>query len=268
MAVTRTLLTGLDLDVGQVENVGGGVAAVYTHRAPGKETINEDAALILGLGPNAGLLAVADGTGGGPAGEVAAKITLEQIAYAAEAAAAAETPMREVVLTAIENANREVLALGLGAATTLVVAEIQDRTIRTYHIGDSMALVLGQRGKLKLQTVSHSPVGYAVESGMLDEGEAMQHEERHLVSNLIGSSDMRVELGSTLDLAARDTVLLASDGLFDNLHIPEITEQVRCGPIDGALNTLIHEAHERMTVPHEDTPCKPDDLTVIVFRLK
>ena len=26
-----------------------------------------------------------------------------------------------------------------------------------------------KRGKIKLQTVSHSPVGYAVESGLLDE---------------------------------------------------------------------------------------------------
>jgi serine/threonine protein phosphatase PrpC len=266
MALARTLLAGVDLDAGRIESLAGGAAAAYTRRAPAKETVNEDAVLLMELGPRAGLLAVADGTGGGPVGEVAARITLEQIAHTVETAAATDTPLREAVLTGIENANREVLALGVGAATTLVAVEIQDHAVRTYHVGDSMALVVGQRGKLKLQTVSHSPIGYAVESGMMDEGEAMQHEQRHLVSNLIGSNDMRVEMGSTLELAPRDTVLLASDGLFDNLQIPEITERVRRGPIGEAMNTVVEETRRRMVTPGEDTPCKPDDLAVIMFR--
>ncbi len=51
-----------------------------------------------------------------------------------------------------------------------------------------MILFTGHKGKIKLQTISRSPVGYAVHTGLLDETEAMHHEDRHLASNIIGSN--------------------------------------------------------------------------------
>ena len=79
--------------------------------------------------------------------------------------------------------------------------EISNGSVRPYHVGDSVILLVGQRGKIKLQTVSHSPVGYAVEAGVLDEVEAMHHQDRHVVSNFIGSPEMRIEVGAPLRLA-------------------------------------------------------------------
>jgi len=263
----QCMLTEEDLDAASLHRVASGVAGVYTHRAPGKETANEDAAVTLALDGDQGLIAIADGAGGFRAGEVASRLAIEALSEAARAAFAAGLPLRDAILTGIENANQNVLNLGIGAATTLVAVEIQARTIRTYHVGDSMALVVGQRGKIKLQTVSHSPVGYAVEAGVLDAAEALQHEERHLVSNFIGTADMRVEIGSTLELARRDTVVIASDGLFDNLHIPEIAELVRCGPIPVVMGNLVGTARQRMLAPDASMPSKPDDLTAIVYRL-
>ena len=146
------------------------------------------------------------------------------------------------------------------------MAEIQGRTVRPYHVGDSMVLVVGQRGKIKLQTVSHSPVGYAVESGMLDETEAMNHAERHLVSNIIGAADMRIEIGPTIELARFDTLLLASDGLFDNLHVDEIVQRVRKGPLKRVIRTLAEDCRRRMLDAEDDQPSKPDDLTFVAFR--
>lgn len=261
------MLTEEDLDAASLQRVAGGVAGVYTHRAPGKETANEDAAVTLALDGDQGLIAIADGAGGFRAGEVASRLAVEALSGAVVDAFAAGLPLRDAILTGIENANQNVLNLGIGAATTLVAVEIQGRTIRTYHVGDSMALVVGQRGRIKLQTVSHSPVGYAVEAGVLDEGEALQHEERHLVSNFIGTADMRVEIGSTLELARRDTVVIASDGLFDNLHIPEIAELVRCGPIQTVMHNVVAAARQRMLAADTALPSKPDDLTAIVYRL-
>ena len=125
-------------------------------------------------------------------------------------------PLRAEILDGIEWANRKVTDLGLGAATTLAVSEIQYEVVRPYHVGDSMIHITGGRGKVKPQTVSHSPVGFVVESDMLDESDAMHHADRHLVSNLIGIPDMRIEVGSTLAMSSQDTLLLASDGLCDN----------------------------------------------------
>lgn len=244
-----------------------GTAAVYSTRSPDKQSPNEDAAVLIPFNDHAGVLAVADGLGGGRAGEQASRTALNELIASVQQASHEEVSLRGAILNGFENANRAVAALGVGAGTTLAVAEIQGRTVRSYHAGDSMTLVVGQRGKIKLQTISHSPVGYAVESGLLDEAAAMHHEDRHVVSNMVGSPDMRIELGSTIELDWRDTLLLASDGLFDNLWIPEIVGHIRKGPLKKAVQELAGACQRRMHGLEPSQPCKPDDLTFIAFRL-
>jgi serine/threonine protein phosphatase PrpC len=172
------------------------------------------------------------------------------------------------VLDAFDDANQRVLGLGVGAATTLCIAEIADDQLRVYNVGDSAALVVGQRGKLKLQTIAHSPVGYALESGLLDETEALHHDERHVVSNVIGSRDMRIDVGSSVRLAAHDTVLLASDGLFDNVSLSEVIACIRCGPLDEAARRLLEITMQRMRSPVDGEPSKPDDMSFVLYRLR
>ncbi len=60
--------------------------------------------------------------------------------------------------------------------------------LRPYHVGDSTNLLTGQRGKLEFAMISHSPTGYAMEAGVLGEEEALVHEDRHDVSNLLGAA--------------------------------------------------------------------------------
>ena len=67
-----------------------------------------------------------------------------------------------------------------------------------------------------------------------------------MLFNVIGSPDMRVEVGPALELAARDTVLLASDGLFDNLFIDEIVDSIRVGPLAEAADRLVERVRKRM----------------------
>ena len=189
-----------------------------------------------------------------------------RLARSVEAAIRDEVEIRTGILNGFESANEEVLALALGAATTLTVVEFDGHLVRHYHVGDSMVLLTGQRGKVKMQSIPHSPVGYAVESGLLDEEDAMHHEERHVISNVIGSADMRIEMGSAVELARRDTLLLASDGLSDNLHVSEIVECVREGPLVNVARNLARLARERMEGAVEGSPSKPDDLSFAVFR--
>ena len=64
-----------------------------------------------------------------------------------------------------------------------------------------------------------------------------------------------------------DTVLLASDGLFDNLFIDEIVNTIRSGPLVAAADRLVERVQARMQGQGAaDQPCKPDDLTVVLFR--
>ena len=260
------LFLDVDLHEADVQPIAFGVAAVYTTRCPEKETPNEDAAALIACGPVSGVLAVADGFGGQPAGEQAARLALQSLAEALEQALASGGTLRAGILDGFEKANEAVKDLGVGAATTLVAVEIDDQRARSYHVGDSMALIVGQRGKLKLQTVSHSPIGYAVEAGWLPEDEALHHEDLHIVSNMVGSPEMRIEIGPNLRLRPRDTVLLASDGLFDNLPSQEVADLVRKGPLTDVAAALAAECDRRMRIPDAGQPSKPDDLTFVLFR--
>ncbi len=245
----------------------GGVVAVYSMRCPGKETPNEDAVAIIPTGVGSGVLAVADGLGGAPAGRQASLLAIQCLARAVEEVVREDVAIRIGIMNGFESANEEVLALALGAATTLTAVEFDGQFVRHFHVGDSLTLLTGQRGKIKMQSIPHSPVGYAVEAGLLDETDAMHHEERHVISNVIGSVDMRIEVGSAVELSPRDTLLLASDGLSDNLHMPEIVECIRKGSLENITEDLARRARERMEGAQDGEPSKPDDLTFVVFRL-
>ena len=101
---------------------------------------------------------------------------------------------------------------------------------------------------------------------MLDEADALHHEDRHVVSNVVGCPTMRIEMGPFIKLRPRDTILLASDGLFDNLHMEEIVARIRTGDLGASVEQLARDATERMMNPDEKAPSKPDDLTIVAFR--
>lgn len=245
--------------------IGGGLAVAYSRRAPDKDTDNEDTVAAIPYGPDACVLVVADGAGGLPGGRRASRTAVTTLEASLQTSMTETMLLRTAILNGIDAANHAVLELGSGK-TTLTVVTIEGLVARTYQIGDSEALILGQRGKVKAQTLAHSPTGFAVEAGFLDQREALHHEERHLVSNFLGTSDMRIDMGNTVVLNPLDTVLLASDGLTDNLHFEEIVEFSRKGALDGAVDALTGLACRRMSNETKTLPSKPDDLSVILFR--
>jgi protein phosphatase len=248
-------------------NLPHGEVCVRSLRSPDKQTSNEDSAAIIQLGDDSLVLAVADGVGGSVAGREASNAAVRTLSRVLTKLPEETPQLRPAILDAVEAANKAVLGIARGAATTLVVAQLDATKLRSYHVGDSELLAVGQRGRIKQRVVPHSPTGFAVEAGLLDEDEAMQHEQRHVLFNVIGSQDMRVEVGPALELAARDTVLLASDGLFDNLYVDEIVDTIRSGPLTGAADKLVARVQARMQgADAADQPCKPDDLTIVLFR--
>lgn len=256
----------VDSDMQEVEllRVAGGQAAVFSAARPGKDGPNEDSALVASFPPQTVLLAVADGAGGMRGGERASRTAIECVS--SRVAGAAPDGLRARLVTGIEEAHQAIVGLGVGAATTFAGVLVEQGRLRSVHVGDSVVLVMGQRGRKKLQTVSHSPVGYAVEAGILDEREALDHEDLHLVSNLLGVGDPRIEISTEFELRPRDTVVIGSDGLFDNMVVSEIVEAVRKGDLLEVTVALVEATLRRMVDPEPGRPSKPDDLALIVFR--
>jgi len=260
------LYLGRDLSGIESFRLANGTACVFTVRAPGKQTDNEDSVGLIPCGDRSCVLTVADGLGGLPGGEQASSTAVQELSQLVRSHCSEQLPLRQAILEGIDRANSRILERATGSATTLAVVEIEDHAVRPYHVGDSAILLSGQRGKIKHLTITHSPVGYAVEAGLVEADEAIYHEERHLVSNVIGTTEMRVEMGPRIQLAPRDTLVIASDGLFDNLQIEEIVDLVRIGPLAEAAATLAELCHTRMTEVSQMSPHKPDDLGFILFR--
>lgn len=249
-----------DFDIAQ------GQVSVRTFRSPEKDTDNEDSAAVIPFGKDGLVLAVADGVGGSPGGKQASNLAVQTLADVLTRAGPEPENLRAAIVDAVEEANRQLLQLGRGSATTLVVGEFSSGRVRSYHVGDSELMSVGQRGKVKLRVIPHSPTGFAVEAGLLDENEAVEHDTRHLLFNVIGAPDMRIEIGTPTRIDDYDTVILSSDGLLDNLFVDEIVRIIRCGDVARAADELTARALARMT-GNDSGPSKPDDLTIILYRL-
>jgi serine/threonine protein phosphatase PrpC len=259
------ILLEADLPEPACADLEGADAWLHSTPLPGKGTPNEDALGLWDLPGVGRVLAVADGLGGAAGGARAAACAIEALGRSLAARQTGDD-LRGPILDAFEAANREILELGIGAGTTLVVVEICGRRLRSYHVGDSAAFVVGQRGRLKLETLPHSPVGYGVAAGLIHPEAALDRADRHFVANHLGSGDMHIQVGSPIDLSIRDTLLVSSDGLLDNLLPSEILETIRTGRVENNARALARLAGERMQGEDTTQPSKPDDLSFILYR--
>lgn len=260
----RVVVCG-DLEQPVQINLNVGECVYYAHSSPDKTTGNEDSIGVIEVTDNVAALIVADGLGGYRAGDEASQTAINTLFEALEDYQEKDS-IRATMMSGLENSNVQVMGVGGGAATTFIGAILIDDSIRIYHVGDSGGIVVGQRGALKQRTIAHSPVGLAEASGLLDEEMALVHESRHIVSNVLGSAQMRIEVGPRVTLARYDTLLLASDGLLDNLRMAEIVEKIRKGKLMHVANMLREVVAERMHEPNDGHPSKPDDLSFILFR--
>jgi len=249
-----------------VSNIANGSIAMCTSRSPDKTSQNEDALAVIPVSEDSSVLVVADGAGGMRGGEQASAIAIESLIDAVKQIGKDKSELRDAILNGIENANARIMALGIGAATTISVVEQVGMTIRTYHVGDSEIIIMGQRGRLIHQTIPHSPVGYAIEAGLINADEAMHHAERHFVSNILGNAEMHIAIGPSITLAKYDTVLLSSDGLTDNFSIEAIVNIARKGRLSATIRKLFKQTLAHMQPQEELLEYKPDDLSIIAFR--
>lgn len=243
-----------------------GRVAAYSARSPHKDTPNEDALAVVETSDGSLVLVVADGMGGQAAGEAAARLAIESVVNAVRGSDLDSERLRSAVVDGIEEANRAVLAMANGAGATLAVALVSEPFVRSFHVGDASFLLMGQRGRVKFESIAHSPVGYAEAAGLIDAVDAIQHEERHIVSNCVGDEKMRIEIGPVLSMAQFDTLLVSTDGLVDNVLPDELVAGLRSGPLDRCAARVAELARERMTHESPGLPSKPDDMTLLAYR--
>jgi protein phosphatase len=236
---------------------------VFVGKDEHKET-NEDSVVIILCSQDKLVMAIADGLGGHPQGDVASQIAVAELGKRIQDAGLKDSYRSEIIDT-FERANQKILDLKSGAGTTLIVIEIHGQALRVYHAGDSSLVIFGGKGRQRYRTIGHSLFDLGQEAGLVDESNHNDGDLRSTVTNLLGCDHMRVEIGPTITLAPRDIVVMGSDGLFDNLSLEEIKDQLKGSSLD-VCQKLAFAAKSRMIEELPKVYSKPDDLSLIVLK--
>ncbi|HEX2725111.1 MAG TPA: PP2C family serine/threonine-protein phosphatase [Beijerinckiaceae bacterium] len=205
-------------------------------------TNNEDYYL---LAPALGLYVVADGMGGAQAGEHASKLAGDTVA---EIVWNSGTTSGEVLLTAIKEANRRVLAAAEndpslhGMGTTLTAAWKVGDEMLLANVGDSRAY-LCHDSQLHIITEDQTWVNEVGRRLGIGEDALKTHPMRHVLTMAIGVSDSIRIQSYVVPLQPGMQFLLCSDGLHGVLDPQKILETLSGpDPLEGKCKKLVEAA--------------------------
>ncbi|MEU7827073.1 protein phosphatase 2C domain-containing protein [Catellatospora sp. NPDC049133] len=201
-------------------------------------------------------VAVADGVGGSPSGEVASRIVIETLAPLEQD----DRHGADVLLAELAVANRRIREAieaepaidGMGTTLTAVLLGPDDATL--LHVGDSRAYLV-RGGRLRQLTVDDTLVQAMVERGLLAPEEVRHHPHRSIITQAVqGREFTPTVIALTLEIG--DRLLLCSDGLSD------IVTDEALGEVLGGYTDA--EAIADRLIKLALAAGAPDNVTVVV----
>jgi len=230
---------------------------------------NQDAFGLVELRDTGLGLVLADGmgghAGGGEAAEAATGAALVHLPEAATGAALVHLPeagsgglpggpsaslaggsdgehgsLRQVVVAANLAVGEVRRRLGGSPGTTIEAAIMTAGRLRLAHVGDSRAYLLHD-GVAQPLTFDHSVTAERVRAGTLTPEEARTDPRRNYVTRALLGDPVEADLSET-ELAAGDSVLLCSDGVWASLPDSRIGELLGQGTAAEAAQSLIRAA--------------------------
>jgi serine/threonine protein phosphatase PrpC len=209
------------------------------------------------------LFAVADGMGGHAGGEVASVTAIEALLVAFDGNRSADG-----LADAVRHANRAVWEMALerpdlrGMGTTMtalaLVGEDEEEVMAIVNVGDSRAYLL-RSGELDQLTDDHTVPEELVRAGRLSPEEAADDPRRHVLTRVLGvEPDVELDCFRVVPYQG-DRVLLASDGLFNEVGHREIASALRRGSSpEKTAQELVRMANDRGG---------SDNITVVVIHV-
>ena len=236
----------------------GNPARVFcTHVGLDKEC-NEDCYLIKEVGGGL-LLAVADGVGGNPGGDLAAQLAIDSIDISVlqeEGMITIPQQLAAAMLQAnallLRTANEHPEVEGMGA--TLTVAWLANNQAYWGHVGDSRLYRLHD-GVLFQATTDQNLAQELYASGEISVQELSGHRMRGFLSQCLGEDGVVPACGQ-FTVAPGDLLLLSTDGLHDWLSDLDITGIL-------SLKTELQERAEQL-IASAVKAGSADDITVVL----
>jgi protein phosphatase len=213
---------------------------------------NEDAFHADAVG---GIFLVADGMGGHAAGEVASAMVAKTVAarlahYVEDGGPGGITlPVLSAACAAahselVGRCAREPAVQGMGTTLTACVLN-HDGAARIAHIGDSRLYRL-RAGKLTQLTRDHTWVQSEVDAGRMTLAASRRHRRSHILTRVL-TDDMEAEVDLlSTTVQPHDTLLLATDGLYNMLRRKHITIILQSDlSLEERVAKLIEAANDR-----------------------
>jgi len=224
---------------------------IYQDSRRGTRTTNQDR-IAYCYSRSALFMAVADGMGGYPRGEVAAEIAVQFMAAAflREAVPFLADPI-QFLRTVIRDAHHAICSqsksrkLAITPRTTCVVCIVQQGVAYWAHVGDSRLYHL-RSGDIVYRTRDHSQVQRLVDTGQLREESVPNHPERNRIYSCLGGDDLpRISLSHGARLQEQDLLLLCSDGLWSPVSNRLIANALAAPPLERCVPELMDLAQMR-----------------------
>ena len=198
------------------------------------------------------LLAVADGLGGHPRGELAAEIAIGVLGAAFEREARPRLAEPGGFLNrAIAAGHAAILrdaqkrALDDTPRTVLVACVVQDGVAYWTHVGDSR-LYLIRDGRIVQRTRDHTVVQHLVDTGRIREEAITSHPERNRLLQCLGGYQAPApQAAEQARLAKNDIVLLCSDGFWNPLTQRQMLHSLMARELKEAIPELVALAEKR-----------------------
>ncbi|MCD7950775.1 MAG: Stp1/IreP family PP2C-type Ser/Thr phosphatase [Erysipelotrichaceae bacterium] len=176
------------------------------------------------------IIVLCDGMGGHNAGEIASKMTADDIIeeYQLHDSFNGISEIREWMHKVINHAHYKVQKQGEenaeeeGMGTTVVLALYVQNQIYISHVGDSRAYIY-QDDKLNQLTKDDTLVNVLIDAGTISKDEAYFHPQKNILLQAVGVSEfLNISFIST---NLNDHILLVcSDGLYNSLFDKQITD--------------------------------------------
>jgi PPM family protein phosphatase len=212
------------------------------------------------------LMAVADGLGGHPHGEVAAELAVGLLgaAFVREAQPRISNPgefLNRAIAAGHATILREAAKRGLvdTPRTVLVACVVQEGQAYWTHVGDSR-LYLIRDGRIVHRTRDHTVVQELVDTGRIREEASTMHPERNrLLQCLGGYTAPQPAPLSREPLFEHDIVLLCSDGFWNPLTQRQLLHSLMARSLEAAIPELAELAQHRAGLD-----C--DNISVVAMR--
>jgi len=202
------------------------------------------------VGPLPNLFIVADGMGGHSGGEIASHEATTHFAEIIKTAQPTEDYL-DLLVSAAHAANKTVYQQSQnddalkGMGTTFTACTIRENKIEIIHVGDTRIYALAP-GRITQLTNDHTYVGEMLKSGELNEAQAREHPQGHVLMRALGFDEHLEADGYAHDLADTAHILLCSDGLSNMLTNDEIYNiATQPGDISIRLQKLLDDANEQ-----------------------